>query len=48
LGEDDKRALVETSNAKGHSVKTGNLIGENFGIIESIESSKIVILEKKL
>jgi hypothetical protein len=46
-GEDNKRALVETSNAKGHSVKAGSLIGENFGVIQSIESSKIVILEKK-
>jgi hypothetical protein len=46
-GEDNKRALVETSNAKGHSVKTGSLIGENFGVIQSIESRKIVILEKK-
>ncbi len=46
-GEENKRALVETSNSKGHSVKAGSLIGENFGIIQSIESSKIVILEKK-
>jgi len=46
-GEDNKRALVETSNSKGHSVKTGSLIGGNFGVIQSIESSKIVILEKK-
>jgi hypothetical protein len=46
-GEDNKRALLETSNAKGHSVKAGSFVGENFGIIQSIESSKIVILEKK-
>ncbi len=45
--ENNKRALVETSNSKGHSVKPGSLIGANFGIIQAIESNKIVILEKK-
>jgi Tfp pilus assembly protein PilP len=46
-GDDNKMALVETTNSKGHSVKMGRLIGESFGVIQSIESDKIII-EKKL
>ncbi len=45
--ENNKRALVETPNAKGHSVRPGSLIGANFGVVKDIESDKIVILEKK-
>ncbi len=45
-GEDNKMALVETTNSKGHSVKMGRLIGESFGVIQSIESDKIIIVKK--
>ena len=39
-------ALVETSDKKGHTVKEGDLLGPNFGIVESIEKDQIYVLEQ--
>lgn len=43
---DDNLALVETPNSKGHSVKEGTLIGPKFGVVESIDQEKIVVIER--
>jgi hypothetical protein len=38
-------ALVETEDKKGHIVKTGTLVGPNFGRVDSINESNVIVLE---
>lgn len=39
-------ALVETADNKGHSVKEGDLLGPNFGVVETIDNNQMLILEQ--
>ncbi len=39
-------ALVETSDNKGHTVKAGELVGPNFGIVKEILPDKIIVAER--
>jgi Tfp pilus assembly protein PilP len=39
-------ALVETDGNKGHSVKEGDLLGPNFGVVEKISNNQLLILEQ--
>ncbi|VAX30801.1 hypothetical protein MNBD_NITROSPINAE05-1425 [hydrothermal vent metagenome] len=39
-------ALVETDGKKGHSVKEGDLLGPNFGVVEKIDNNQLLILEQ--
>jgi hypothetical protein len=39
-------ALVETDGNKGHSVKEGDLLGPNFGVVEKINNNQLLILEQ--
>ncbi len=39
-------ALVETQDKKGHTVKEGDLLGPNFGVVESINKNQIYVLEQ--
>jgi Tfp pilus assembly protein PilP len=39
-------ALVETEGNKGHSVKEGDLLGPNFGVVETIDNNQMLILEQ--
>jgi Pilus assembly protein, PilP len=39
-------ALVETGDNKGHSVKEGDLLGPNFGVVETIDNNQLMILEQ--
>ncbi len=39
-------ALVETDDNKGHSVKEGDLLGPNFGVVETIDNDQLMILEQ--
>ena len=39
-------ALVETEGKKGHVVRRGTLIGPNFGSVDSIDASQVVIVER--
>jgi len=39
-------ALVETGDKKGHSINEGDLLGPNFGLVESIQQNEISILEQ--
>lgn len=39
-------ALVETEGNKGHSVKEGDLLGPNFGVVEAIDKNQMLILEQ--
>ncbi|MFQ5450919.1 MAG: pilus assembly protein PilP [Nitrospinaceae bacterium] len=44
--QNEKAALVETDDNKGHTVKEGDLIGPNFGIVDRINNSDISVLEQ--
>jgi len=39
-------ALIETGDRKGHSVKEGDLLGPNFGVVETINKDQMLILEQ--
>jgi type IV pilus assembly protein PilP len=39
------RAMVTTPDGKGHLVKIGTLIGKNFGRVDRIKTSEIIIAE---
>jgi|GEM_PF-596174 len=39
-------ALIETGDKKGHSVKEGDLLGPNFGLVETINKNQMLILEQ--
>jgi hypothetical protein len=39
-------ALVETADNKGHTVKSGELIGPSFGVVKEILPDKIIVAER--
>ncbi|MEC7640797.1 MAG: pilus assembly protein PilP [Nitrospinota bacterium] len=39
-------ALIETEDTRGHTLRPGTLVGPNFGVVESIEPEKIIIMER--
>lgn len=39
-------ALIETEDSKGHSVKEGDILGPNFGVVETIDNNQMLILEQ--
>ena len=43
---EDNIALVETADKKGHSVREGTIIGPKFGIVESVDQEKVVVVER--
>ena len=43
---EDNMALVETGDKKGHSVREGTIIGPKFGIVESVDQEKVVVIER--
>jgi len=45
LKTSERVALVETEDKKGHIVKTGTLVGPNFGRVDSITENNVIVLE---
>ena len=43
---EDNMALIETPDSKGHSVMEGTVIGPKFGIVESVDQEKVVVIER--
>ncbi len=39
-------ALVETPDSHGHTIKVGSLLGPNYGVVESVDQEKIVVIER--
>ncbi len=39
-------ALIETPDTKGHSVRVGTFVGPEYGVVQSIDEERIVVLEK--
>ena len=46
MSGEDIIALVETADNKGHTVKAGELVGPNFGVVKEILPDKIVVVER--
>lgn len=46
-GGDLYLALVETKDKKGHIVRPGSYIGPKFGVVESIDSENIFVVERE-
>ena len=38
--------LIETSDTKGHTIRVGSFVGPNFGVVQSIDEERVVILEQ--
>jgi Tfp pilus assembly protein PilP len=38
--------LIETSDKKGHTIRIGSFVGPNFGVVQSIDEERVVVLEQ--
>ena len=44
--EKETIGLIETSDSKGHTIRVGAFIGPNFGVVQSIDEERVVVLEQ--
>jgi hypothetical protein len=44
--EKETIGLIETPDTKGHTVRVGSFIGPNFGVVQSIDEERVVVLER--
>ncbi len=44
--EKETVGLIETPDTKGHTIRVGSFIGPNFGVVQSIDEERVVILER--
>lgn len=45
-GELESVALIETPDSKGYAVRTGSFVGPNFGVVEQIQKSQVILVER--
>jgi len=38
--------LIETADKKGHTIRVGSFVGPNFGVVQSIDEERVVVLEQ--
>jgi Tfp pilus assembly protein PilP len=38
--------LIETPDKKGHTIRIGSFVGPNFGVVQSIDEERVVVLEQ--
>lgn len=38
--------LIETPDKKGHTIRVGSFVGPNFGVVQSIDEERVVVLEQ--
>lgn len=38
--------LIETRDNKGHTIRVGSFVGPNFGVVQSIDEERVVVLEQ--
>ncbi|QPJ64622.1 MAG: AMIN domain-containing protein [Candidatus Nitrohelix vancouverensis] len=43
----ERYALVETTDHRGHLVRSGTVVGPNFGRVDEIEDSRVIVLESE-
>ncbi len=44
--EKETIGLIETPDTKGHTIRVGSFIGPNFGVVQSIDEERVVVLER--
>jgi hypothetical protein len=44
--EKETLGLIETPDTKGHTIRVGSFIGPNFGVVQSIDEERVVVLEQ--
>jgi hypothetical protein len=44
--EKETVGLIETPDTKGHTIRVGSFIGPNFGVVQSIDEERVVVLER--
>ncbi len=44
--EKETIGLIETPDEKGHTIRVGAFIGPNFGVVQSIDEERVVVLER--
>ena len=44
--EKETIGLIETPDTKGHTIRVGAFIGPNFGVVQSIDEERVVVLER--
>ncbi len=44
--EKETIGLIETPDTKGHTIRVGSFIGPNFGVVQSIDEERVVVLEQ--
>jgi Tfp pilus assembly protein PilP len=45
--EKEPMALIETSDKLGYTVRKGSLIGPAYGVVETMDQNKIVVVERE-
>ena len=45
-GEKETIGLIETADKKGHTIRVGSFVGPNFGVVQSIDEERVVVLEQ--
>ncbi len=44
--EKETIGLIETPDTKGHTIRVGAFLGPNFGVVQSIDEERVVVLER--
>jgi hypothetical protein len=44
--EKETVGLIETPDTKGHTIRVGSFVGPNFGVVQSIDEERVVVLER--
>jgi hypothetical protein len=44
--EKETIGLIETPDTKGHTIRVGSFVGPNFGVVQSIDEERVVVLER--
>lgn len=45
-GKKETLALIETPDTKGHTIRVGSFVGPDFGVVQSIDEERVVVLER--
>jgi Tfp pilus assembly protein PilP len=45
-GQKETLALIETPDTKGHTIRVGSFVGPDFGVVQSIDEERVVVLER--
>lgn len=44
--EKESVGLIETPDTKGHTIRVGSFVGPDFGVVQSIDEERVVVVER--